>query len=301
MKQIGKPSTLVNSHLTYAPNVGYGAREVAKGNKAAMNALGAAYRNLGWTVDIYNDGATWVCEATYGGNPQDANGTTIEQPVDRWELDAEFFQASIWSNPVIYRRARKVFNASNPALDGTVDDVIATWKTLCSNAMKGIAFGQTSPSTTSTGALEPNKTGFTNPSPLYDIYVSLIRGQDAWESRRAVLTRTRTISAAFPTEFIIPATEIVYSTPILVSMNSIPANIAVRLPGYPNGSNLPDTPTMTVWGWKQRRETSQIVLAQNKVEEVTEWVFAAWSAVTYDGDTVADNTIDNIDNVRYGL
>lgn len=304
VKQIGKPSTLVSSHLTYAPNVGAGVREVIKGNKAAMQSLGVAYQRMGWATDVYNDGATWVCEATYGGNPQDANGTTIEQPVDRWEIDAEFYQASIWSNPVIYRRALKIFNASNPALDGTVNDVVATWKTFCNNALKGIAFDPNTGNSSvksQTGALAPKDTGFIVNSPLYDIYCGIVEGQDAWEARRAVLTRTRTISTAYPTQFTIPPVEIVYSTPILVSMNSIPENIAVRLPGYPNGANLPPIPAMRYWGWKQRRETSQIVLAQNKVEEVTEWVFAAWSAVTYDVDTIKDNTSDNIDHDRYNL
>jgi hypothetical protein len=107
---------------------------------------------------------------------------------------------------------------------------------------------------------------------LYELF---IRGGDAYETTRQVLTRVRTISVAFSAQAVAQARPTIYTTPQLVTVFSIPAAIAARLPANPT-----EVPSGTIWSWKQRRNTSRYEWS-GRVSEVMSWTFAAYSTLTH--------------------
>jgi hypothetical protein len=59
----------------------------------------------------------------------------------------------------------------------------------------------------------------------------------------------------------------------LISVFGLPAKIQSQLPANPSAA---DTPATADWGWWMRTDRSEQIPALNKLEEIKEWVFAAW-------------------------
>jgi hypothetical protein len=111
-----------------------------------------------------------------------------------------------------------------------------------------------------------------------DIYKEYARGADSHEVRRTVIRRRRIIPIEFATPTLVQAIEPIYTRSALITTFEIPAEAQVLIPASP--AILP--PDNTAWAWKERGNTSDFVPSINKVEEVVEWTFAAWSLLLYD-------------------
>jgi hypothetical protein len=117
-----------------------------------------------------------------------------------------------------------------------------------------------------------------NPDPIQvSLYRLYARGAEASEEKRFVLRRRRTIPVEFAAPATVRAVELVYTTPKLITEFDVPASVIPLLPPDPGFQ-----PADTLWGWRERANTSDFQPSINKVEEVMEWVFAAWSTILYE-------------------
>jgi len=112
-------------------------------------------------------------------------------------------------------------------------------------------------------------------TPQSDLYVFWARGGRTYPESRITLRRTRTrggvTGALKPT--VIPT---VYKTAKLATVFTLPGAVTARLPADPT-----TTPSGTVWAWWLRTQETSYIPDLNRDEEVMEWVFAAWSTLTY--------------------
>lgn len=264
--QIGTPgATMVESGRDFDPTNGYTYWSKYEGNEQSIYGLEAAFAAAGNKVRVSRDGPVFMLEVRYGAP---ANGQQ-EVPQDKWNFDIDFVNVSIWSAPDVISAAATAASETN-ALSGdtfTADDFINYWRRAIKDKM-----GEPTPDSA-------DESGFAE--PLKEIYANIVRGQEAFEVERPVLTRVRTISVSYAGAVVLEAKPVFYSTAKLIALFNLPASIAGRLPANPAF-----TPDYTQWGWKKRKDTSEFVLALNKVQEVKDWVFAAWSTLTYEFVTV---------------
>lgn len=315
-KAIGQSITLSRSEASFDPQTGFVTTETYEGTRNAILSKFDAMVLAGFRCTYSTDGSGKYTLVATQNSIQPSQATTDEVPVDRWELDAENYQESIWVSPKIARKACRIAYASSvadtimtseSALDlrsqsSAIDNVIASVRRACEKALSGTT---TTDSTNATVTLDgpltqaeaytyyfaalptaTQESGYTQSVMAAEIYRYLIKNQKSYETRRPVLIRTRTISTKYPQQFSMPASEKIYKTDTLISHYSIPRIIALRLPGYtlasPSNPEPTEVPTGYIWAWKERRWQSSIVVAQNKVEETTEWLYAAWSKLTYE-------------------
>lgn len=254
--QIGTPgATIVETGRDFDPTNGYTYWSKYEGNQQAIYGIEAAFAAAGNKVRVSQEGPVFMLEVRYGAP---ANGQQ-EIPQDKWNFDIDFYNTSIWSAPDVISDA-----ATAGATAGiTADDQINHWRRQIKEEMDKAV------------PAAPAASGF--PEPLMEIYANIVRGQEAYEVERPVLTRVRTISVNYAGAVVIEAKPVFYSTAKLIALFRLPKSIADRLP-----QNPVYTPGYTQWGWKKRKDTSEFILALNKVQEVKDWVFAPWSLLTYE-------------------
>lgn len=262
------------SELTLDPRYGVASRETWRGEKKALLGLAAAFREAGYRVEYVDNEGT----ATLNVIIPQYNDGTAETPQDTWEIENETIQRSIWRNPRLFQAA------------GSDEDTMAYWRQRTQNALNGnFAQANTDPieyqvfNPTNKEPLTPEEAGFSSDGPepyLYKIYVKLLRGEDSFDSTTVVLKRSRVISASYAQRSVVQAIEKVYTTAKLITTFSVPNSIAALLPADPTDATL--KPPGTTWGWKTRRDTSQIIVAVNKLQEVKDWIFAAWDNDLYE-------------------
>jgi hypothetical protein len=255
--QIGEPSAvLFATDREFDPQAGFVYVQRYNGSEAAVRALETGFIAGRARTRIVQDGPHYILEVRTAA-PQDGS---VELPIDKWEFDTDFVQDPIWSGPKIIAAAAAFGATQNPVL--TADDVIKQWR----DDFK----------TKSDAKTLPKDTGFTGDK--LHLYVSnVVRGQEAIEVERAILTRVRSFSATYAGQVILDAVPKVYTTGSLISLFAIPPAIANRLPGNPAY-----TPLYTAWGWKKRKDSSEFILAINKVQETKDFVFAAWDTLSHD-------------------
>lgn len=253
----------VELNPSFDPVYGWGIQEVWQGLKDPIGTLQIFFNFSGARTSVRQSGVLHTLTANWGLNGGSFGDPSREVPQDKWELDTDFFEEDIYSNSNVYAAAGD-------------DSTLALWKAQ-------IEFNLTSGP--NRGPLDPALTGY-GPQQL-ELYNLRIRGVQASKRRRPVLVRSRTCSINFAGQVIVPPAETVYSTPALANAFAIPLAIYARLPGFPGQTGIPanpnpaTTPTGTAWGWIARRDTSEFVLAVNKVQETKDWVYAAWSTLLY--------------------
>ena len=236
----------------FDPGEGWQNQQTWIGTKDAIYAKASEMAAAGFKVRVTQKGPkyTAVCNI-----PTVTGATGEQQALDQYELDAEWAQDSIYANP-------RVVEASN---NSTYK--VATWRSRIEKALK------TDPPTSLTFTLNDTDLEIAAMQALY--YLAALK-VEAFETRRYVLRRRRTIPATYSQPVSLDPFEKIYRTATLISGFNIPALIAGQLPADP-----PFTPQGTVWGWKARTDASQFIPALNKKEEVKEWVFAAWASYLY--------------------
>lgn len=249
MPQLGASIKLVRTRRIFDPQQGWSTVEEWEGSRNACTTKQSEYAGVNIRSDLSHDGPKWRLTVTIGEIQR--GGGEDEQPVDTWTIDTEWVQNSIWENPNV------ILNA------GTIAE-LASWNAEIKRAMKK----------------DPPALDTQTPAGKVVMFNMIARGIEAYESKRIVLSRTRTVSVGYAAQFALDAVETVYSTARLIQLYAIPAAISNRLPANP-----PNPSAGFQWSWKQRRASSQFVLRSNKVEEVFDFVFAAWSInlYAYDG------------------
>jgi hypothetical protein len=270
---LGTSPLKISSEVTFDPRYGYQTREMYSGTQASLAALNATLQLLGVRTTISQEGGKTFLSVFYAL----ADPAGVETPNDYYELETEYVQESTWKNNLVEADAAAVVAAGE-----TVSSVLARWRRIIENALKGNI--QTSATTTdgvefekrTDGPLAPSSlTSYLEPAGLA-LYELFLRDGDAYETTRQVLSRVRSISVVYSAQTVAQARPIIYTTAQLVSVFGIPAAIAARLPADPT-----EVPRGTVWSWKQRRNTSRYEW-NGRVNEVMSWTFAAWSTVTHD-------------------
>lgn len=244
----------VNSEWVIDPDLGDSIEETWQGLKYQIFSLAQGFKKIGAKARVTHRGPLYQVIVTIGQTP--ARG--VEVPVDKYEWDSEQFQVSI-------------FNAAGPSAEALSYSVSANvplsrYRQVIEDAVK---------KGTDIAVPFPSESSF---PWAWSLYRRLSVGVEAYPLKRLVLRRVRTFSLDYAGRIELSATPIAYSTAALVSTFAIPNKIALQLPEYPSNA---DTPAYTRWGWWMRTDRSEQIPALNKVEEVREWVFAAWSTADF--------------------
>lgn len=244
----------------FDPQYGNQVVETWCGTKIAIYSLADGFRVTGAKVRFRNNGPLYTLTATFS-NTATRDGT-VELPVDKWEIVTEWAQVDLRANPKL-----QLICEQDPGA-GTGIDKLTKYYALAKEALK-------TPDQIKLSAL--------NIAPLGQqaVYHLLSQGVESYEIKRLVLRRVRTTSPQYHAPIVLNAVEQIYTTAALIS--EPPTGVGV--PG-PITKQLPPNPTLTPkfcdWGWKEREQSSQFVLSLNKIEEQSDWVFAAWPFTLFD-------------------
>jgi hypothetical protein len=270
----GSATVKVSSEVVYDVHNGNELRETYKGAEASIDALTSAFRIAGYTVTRATENGVHVCQVRIA-NVDDSGGYSgTETPVDKWQVNFDFFQTSVWDHPGIMYGIQVY---ADSLFNGNYDNALGAVRGPIENYLKGKKWDTASSAYVdySSGPLTPEDTGLTAGEFPYKLYCLLMRGTESFEVERPVLSRVRTYSAAYLTRFTMPAWPTIYTTAQLISAYAIPAVTQSQMPSDPAF-----TPTDCTWGWKERRHNLEIDY-QGKVTETLDWVFAAWSNLLY--------------------
>jgi hypothetical protein len=254
----------------FDPASGWVTVETWKGTKAQIAVIAPVFRGAGAKVGVSNDGALWTLVATWSVElSQNLNSATPagavfvgEVPTETWNVNIELVQVDLRGAPGV----RALFG--NTTLG---DEILAGAFALAEDAIKA----RMTPN-----AYLANKSLPSIPALNEDAYMKVyrlkVRGVNAVEEKRPILSRTRSYSASYDDPIKVVGADVIYTTPRLVKDFKVPDLIQQKLPGNP-----PVTLTEAKWGWKQRRQDGSYNASRNRIEESSDWVFAQWSTVIY--------------------
>lgn len=232
----------------FDPATGWGRRETWAGPKAAIDAKAAEIGLAGIKFTTSQKGPHKALVCDIPGVPD--GGQTGEDIADTYEFVAEWAQESIFANP-------KVIAAAGTA------ETLVNWRYQIEKALS---------------AKPPTALSGSPAAMLQALYWLRARGVESFELRRIVFRRTRTLPVNHPSTVKMDFLEDIWTTAQLISDFDIPQEIADQFPANPA-----ITPVGTIWGWKYRQDSSQILYGiGGKKTEIKEWMFAAWPVDLYD-------------------
>lgn len=245
-----------SSEFQFDPQNGNVLVETWEGTKSQILAIVTGFRALGARIKMGNRGALWTLVATwpneFGSAP---GGGATETPTEKWDIEIEWSQVDIRSSPKFIA-----------AFGG--EEAVSKLISSCDQAIKQ----------------KQNLTEYYaangRPAPTADelkAYRLRARGAEGYEIKRPVISRKRTYSENYPQPITVDSVEKVYRTPALISTFNVPPLIQKKLPPDPA-----QVPAESVWGWRLRKQDGTYTVSRNRVEEVQDWVFAAWSTLLYD-------------------
>lgn len=245
---------------SFDPQRGWELTDTYKGTEQAMRSARDALTMLGLKCRLIRNEGTpvWELQATKPSIDlaQGGSGTTQETPVEKWELKTEMVQLPIWNHPAI-----------SGAMDRYSINGAAVFKKIITDAVKN-------------GTAIPVEFFLelipTDQAIVQSVYNLLVRGVEAYEVKRHTLHRTKSYSAVYTERATVNATEIYYMTDQLKFAFGVPLLIGSKLPADPLTK-----PSGTNWGWRMRTNSQTFTRGTNKVEEITDWIFAAWSTFLY--------------------
>lgn len=248
LTQIGNNSArqLAPEHQ-FDPELGYTEIEVWEGSERGLLAVAAQYAAAKFRYRIFqkDDGPTWRAE--FSRTPTEAEGA--DEVIDEWEFDRDYGQEDLRHSP-------KVINA----FGGSTADLAEAFNLIEDELKKS------------------EQTLVPTPGVIALMYDNMARGQTSYQSYNVVLRRVRTIPIQYAGAAVQEAIPSVYSRDALIHGFDIPPGIASRMPDAP----VNYTPPSTQWGWLQRQDQTKFLPRRGRAQESREWVFAAWSELTYD-------------------
>jgi len=253
----------------FDPASGWVTVETWKGTKAQIAAIAPIFRGAGAKTGVSNEGALWTLTATWSveypttsGAPAAGTPATIEVPTETWNVNVELVQADLRGAAGI----RAIFGT------GTLgDELIAGAFALADDAIKA---RETPVQYLAKRLLPPLPKNYE--AAYMKVYRLKVRGANAIEEKRPILTRNRTYSARYAEPIKIYGSDVIYPTVKLISEFKVPILIQSKLPNDP-----PVTLMEAGWGWKQRRQDGTYDASRNRIQETSDWVFAQWSDVIY--------------------
>jgi len=270
--------TLVSQNLSGDKQSGPSFTQVFEGTRVALDALRRQFQNAGARVELTAPAGkatlsvTWASNGPSGLNPagDPMASASSETPTDRWSIDSEPHQISVWKNPGVDEEAAKYASPGYPQefINPDTNEVSSGKPAYRKGIEYQVSVGKAYPYTRS------------DFPKGYDVYQNLIRGEEYWNSDVPVVSLSRTYSlnytgAAFP----VSLKTRVYTRSALIRTFGIPAIVADKIPADPT---TPAIESDLIWGWRQRRQSDQYNLATRRVEESRSWEFAAWSRAFYD-------------------
>ena len=254
----------------FDPASGWVTVETWKGTKPQIAVIAPIFRGAGAKVGVSNEGALWTLVATWSVElAQNLNSATPagavfvgEVPTEIWNVNIELVQVDLRGAAGI----RALFGT------GTLgDELIAGSFALAEDAIKA---RETPVVYLSKRSLPPLPKNYED--AYMKVYRLKVRGVNAIEEKRPILSRTRSYSASYDDPIKVVGADVIYTTPRLVKDFKVPDLIQQKLP-----SNPPVTLTEAKWGWKPRRQDGSYNASRNRIEESSDWVFAQWSTVIY--------------------
>ena len=254
----------------FDPASGWVTVETWKGTKAQIAVIAPLFRNAGAKVGVSNEGALWTLVATWSVElSQNLNSATPagavfvgEVPTETWNVNIELVQVDLRGAPGV----RLLFG--NTTLG---DEILAGAFALAEDAIKA----RMTPNAYLASKSLPSIPAL-NEDAYMKVYRLKVRGVNAVEEKRPILSRTRSYSASYDDPIKVVGADVIYTTSKLISTFKVPDLIQQKLP-----SNPPVTLTEAKWGWKQRRQDGSYNASRNRIEESLDWVFAQWSTVIY--------------------
>ena len=277
---------LVSSVETYDPANGFSTRQTYKGTEDGLRTLASAFQANGVPSELAFDNGRWQLIATVGGVVGGGTGSEQSDPIDKWTISRDYVTETLWASAKLMLLASDALVDATDEFAGrftTIEEVLADARRACENAIKGFkktssgVYGTTADTYTaySNGPLLPAETGFIAGKFKDAIYRQYVLGMEGYEVERLTLARVRTYPWAYLDRIQLEVVPIVYTTAQMTSVWAVPSAITAKLP-----SNPPQQPPNTMWGWKMRRNNWDVRF-DGRTEEVTDWVFAAWSTLTH--------------------
>lgn len=260
---IGRPIIFTHEHNSYDPVQGAVEQKVYEGTEAGVRGIAEAVKKTGGSCSwgpASPGSARWVITTTYNSRTDGGE----ETPQEIWNVQIEPYQVSVWSHPRVAARMAALDAQNIPGSRG------ADWRKTIEDAAQDKA-------QLPTGTLNPGAGNYAADPIALAVWRDLLRGQEAVELKAPVLVRNRTYGTRFTKRARLWAIERVYSTSALVATFNIPTDVQARLPEDPD-----DVPAGAVWSWKSRRSETTMIRNTGRVDEFSDWVFAAWSTTYYD-------------------
>lgn len=243
----GRLCTRESIDYTFSPSTGEGYRETYIGTPQAILGLYESYKRAGFEAELKSGGGAWRLYITFGA--AETNRTQI--PTDKWEIDYEWPQVSVWSHPAAAKEADGYIDRAQYRKD--IEDTVKDGEAC---TFDPIAYPY-----------------------AHKLHRWLSRGIEAHEVRRPILKRSRTYSLGYGGQrATLTSSEPVYTTGALAAHFGIDSRVLAQLPADPGPS---ETPAFTIWGWRLRRDSSEIIPFVNKVQESKDWTYAAWDTDLY--------------------
>lgn len=264
---------LVSEEVTFDKFTGRAWTQNYEGTRPALNALSILFGNAGGRTSLSTPGGKATLSVVWSRNPGSnplAPPSPPELPVDRWEFTSEPYQISIFKRPDVAAEAATFLHTSEsivpPATQVVVYKGPAAYRKLIQDSVDA-------------GLSVPFESDSVNYPFGSKVFTELVRGDESWETKRLVLSRTRSYSPDYlgtprPVSLYTP----VYTRGSLISEFNIPSQIASRIPSDPTS---PPPPSGTVWGWREKSCSEGYSTGSRKIEERREWDFAAWSTFLY--------------------
>jgi hypothetical protein len=256
----------------FDPASGWVTVETWKGTKAQIAAIAPIFRGAGAKTGVSNDGALWTLVATWSVElSENLNSATPagakyvgEVPTETWNVNIELVQVDLRGAAGV----RALFaNATKEERDEWIADAFS----LAEDAIKA---RETPVEYLASRVLPPIPDSY-----LLDymkIYRLKVRGVNAIEEKRPILSRNRSYSAIYEDPIQVYGADVIYTTAKLIRQFDVPPLIQRKLPANP-----PVTLTEARWGWKQRRQDGSYDASRGRIQESSDWVFAQWSDVIY--------------------
>jgi hypothetical protein len=256
---------LVSRRITTDPVTGSAWVLTYEGTAYGVELVGASLNAIGGRIEVSENGGKCQLVATFARDPNTASDPTTETPIDKWELDWELVQISIWSIPIVTRELWAYAKDS-----AGLYNVSAVKKKIVDSVTAGEEYPFTLVDQ------YPN---------LFRVYNKLLSGAEFYETKRPVLTRVRTYSESYPSRTRVVQREFVYTTSTLIGTFAVPVDIQNVLPFDPPDTDIPLTTAGTIagtWSWKNRGERLAYQVATRRFEESMTFAFSAWDNELYE-------------------
>lgn len=244
---IGDNSTReLASEWIFDPEIGTTQMRVFEGSESGVLGIAAQFSAARYRGRVYQkEGPAWRGEFSAAPTASEGNDDEV---IDEWEFDRDYGQEDIRHSPkVIDLFANSIHELTNAF-------------NFIENQLK-----------------KESQTYSPIPGVRTLMYDNMARGQTSYQSYNTVLRRVRTVPINYAGAAVQEAIPTVYGTSALIGAFGIPTNIASRMPPLPSY-----VPPSTYWGWLQRQDQTKFLPRRGRAVESREWVFAAWSELTYD-------------------